>query len=159
MSATRHRQKRAELARKNLDNRLGFLRDSDLTRPMSGWLRAIRDSLGMSSRQMAQRMGVSQSRVSELEHAEARGNTTLKSLREAAEALDCRLVYAIVPNKPLDAIIRERASDKAFRELAMVSHGMLLEGQSLNKEQMQEELERLTDEVLEEPLGQLWEAP
>jgi predicted DNA-binding mobile mystery protein A len=153
------RHKRAELARKNLDKRLAFLRDANLARPAGGWLRAIRDSLGMSTRQLAQRMNVSQSRVSELELAEARGNPTLKSLREAAEALGCTLVYAIVPNKPLDAIVTDRAREKASQEMAMIAHGMLLENQSLTKERMLEELDRMTAEYLNEPIGQLWNQP
>ena len=81
--------KQSALARKNLEKRLGFLRDTDLTSPKGGWIRAIRDALGMSSRQLASRLGVSQSRVTPLERAEAHGGATLKTLKEAAEALDC----------------------------------------------------------------------
>jgi predicted DNA-binding mobile mystery protein A len=113
----------------------------------------------MTTRQLALRMNASQSWVSELEKAEARGNPTLKSLREAAEALDCKLVYTLVPKQPLDDIVEARARAKALELFAQVSHGMLLENQSLTKAQMQEELARLTDEILEEPLGQLWEKP
>lgn len=153
------RHKRAELARKNLEKRLGPLRDANFVRPAGGWIRAIRDALGMTTRQLALRMNASQSWVSELEKAEARGNPTLKSLREAAEALDCKLVYTFVPKQPLDDIVNARAREKALELFAQVSHGMLLENQSLTKAQMQEELARLTSEILEEPLGQLWEKP
>ncbi len=153
------RHKRAELARKNLEKRLGPLRDANFTRPVGGWIRAVRESLGMTTRQLALRMNASQSWVSELEKAESRGNPTLKSLREAAEALDCKLVYTLVPTQPLDDIVEDRARAKALEIFAQVSHGMLLENQSLTKAQMQEELARLTDEILEEPLGQLWEKP
>lgn len=151
------RQKRAELARKNLDKRLDQIRTSNVARPTGGWIRAIREALGMTTRQLAQRMNASQSWVSELEKAEARGNPTLKSLREAAEAMDCKLVYALVPNRSLDDMVKTRAREKAVELFAQVSHGMLLENQSLTKNQMHEELARLTDEILEEPLGQLWE--
>lgn len=153
------RHKRAELARKNLEKRLGPLREANLARPVGGWIRAIREALGMTTRQLAQRMDASQSWVSELEKAEARGNPTLKSLREVAEAMDCKLVYALVPTQSLDKMVEARAKEKAFELFAQVSHGMLLENQSLTKEQMQEELDRLADEILEEPLGQLWEKP
>lgn len=153
------RQKRAELARKNLEKRLAPVREANLARPAGGWIRAIREALGMTTRQLAQRMEVSQSWVSELEKAEARGNPTLKSLREAAEAMDCKLVYALVPSQSLNEMVVARAREKAADLFAQVSHGMLLENQSLTKAQMHEELARLTDDILEEPIGQLWEKP
>lgn len=151
------RERRAELARKNLDRKLTPFRDMQLARPVGGWIRAIRDALGMTSRQLARRMGLVQSRVVALEKAEANGATTLKSLREAAEALDCRLIYAFVPNRPLEEIVRDRAREKAFRQHAQVAHGMLLENQALSVAQTQEELNRLTNEILSEPLRHLWD--
>jgi predicted DNA-binding mobile mystery protein A len=151
------KERRAQLARKNLDRKLSSLRDTQLARPLGGWIRAIRDALGMTSRQLADRMGLAQSRVVALEKAEANGATTLKSLREAAEALDCRLVYALVPNLPLDETMRRRAREKAFRQHAQVAHGMLLENQSLTIAQSEEELDRLTNEILSEPLRHLWD--
>jgi len=149
--------KRADLARKNLEKRLGFLRDTDLASPKSGWIRAIRDALGMSSRQLAGRLGVSQSRITPLERAEAHGAATLKTLKEAAQALDCTLVYAFVPNKPLDDIVQDRARSKAHDQIGTISHGMLLENQSMTKEQTREELERMTRDILAEPISRLWD--
>lgn len=151
------KERRAELARKNLDRKLSPLRETQPVRPLGGWIRAIRDALGMTSRQLADRMELAQSRVVALEKAETSGATTLKSLREAAEALDCRLIYALVPNRPLDETIRQRAREKAFRQHAQVAHGMLLENQSLTIAQADEELDRLTNEILSEPLRHLWD--
>lgn len=151
------KERHAELARKNLDKKLAFLREGSFARPRSGWVRAMRDALGMSSRQLARRMGVVQSRVVALEKAEVSGATTLKSLREAAEALDCKLVYALVPNASLDELVRKRATSKAYDQFATVAQGMMLENQSLTKAQMNEEIARLTTEILNEPLRYLWE--
>ncbi|KTF70729.1 mobile mystery protein A [Sphingomonas sp. HT-1] len=151
------KDRQAELARKNLDRKLAFLREQSLPRPRGGWVRAIRDSLGMTSRQLAKRMGVVQSRIVALEKAEATDATTLKSLREAAEALNCQLVYALVPKAPLDEIVRDRAAAKALDQFGPVAQGMMLENQSLTTGQMHEELERLTAEILNEPLRYLWE--
>ena len=151
------KDQQAELARKNLDRKLAFLREQSLPRPRGGWIRAIRDSLGMTSRQLAKRMGVVQSRIVALEKAEATDSTTLKSLREAAEALNCQLVYALVPKAPLDEVLRERAAAKALDQFGHVAQGMMLENQSLTTGQMHEELERLTAEILNEPLRYLWE--
>ena len=151
------KDRQAELARKNLDRKLAFLREQTLARPRSGWIRAIRDALGMSTRQLARRMGVVQSRIVALEQAEANDATTLKSLREAAAALDCQLVYALVPNAPLDTIVHNRAAAKARAQLAPVAQGMLLENQSLTATRMDEEHQRLIAEILSEPLRHLWE--
>lgn len=151
------KDQQATLARKNLDRKLAFLREQSLPRPRGGWVRAIRDSLGMTSRQLAKRMGVVQSRIVALEKAEATDATTLRSLREAAEALNCQLVYALVPKAPLDEIVRERAAAKAHEQFGPVAQSMMLENQSLTTGQMHEELERLTAEILNEPLRYLWE--
>ena len=151
------REKQAALARKNLDKRFEPIRSAQLARPVGGWIRAIRDALGMTTRQLAQRMQVAQSRVVALEQAERHGATTLKSLREAAEALNCRLVYALVPNKPLEELVRDRAREKAFRQQWSVGQSMLLENHSLTPKQANEELERLTEDILAEPINFLWE--
>lgn len=153
MSKDRH----AELARKNLDRRLTALKGLELAHPHGGWIRAIRDALGLSSRQLAKRMGAAQSRIVALEKAEGTGSTTLKSLREAAEALDCKLLYALVPTRPLDEIVRNRARQKAHAQYAHVAQGMLLENQMLTVPQMEEEIDRLTNGILAEPIRLLWE--
>ena len=151
------KDRHAELARKNLEKRLSALRAIEFARPHGGWLRAIRDALGVSSRQLAERMDVAQSRIVALEKAETTGSTTIKSLREAAEALDCTFVYAFLPAKPLDDMIRDRARQKAYDQLGPIAQGMLLENQSLTPSQTEEEIERLTNEILAEPIRYLWE--
>ena len=97
------------LARKNLDRRLSKLDREAVAVPPFGWIRAIREALGMSPAQLAARMGVSRPRINTLEKAEKTGATTLKSLRQAAEAMDCTLVYAFVPNGSLDDIVQKQA--------------------------------------------------
>src|ERR1700730_5246061 len=84
-------------------------------RPPKGWVRAIRDALGMTTTQLARRIGVSQPRVVELEQSEVSGSITLHSLQRAAEALGCRVVYALVPDKPLEITLRRRAEEVAAR--------------------------------------------
>lgn len=145
------------LARKSLDKRLATLRDVPLAVPPRGWLRAIRESLAMNTRQMAERMGVARSWITTLEKAEVTGTTTLKSLRAAAEALDCTLIYAIVPTKSLDAIMRARATEKADAELAHLHHTMALENQAMTKTDLADERARLIDELLAGSMRRLWE--
>ena len=145
------------LGRKHLERRLAHLRGMDFTRPQRGWLRAMREALGMTTRQLAQRMDKVQSAVVDMEKSEARDTISLTSLRQAAEAMNCELVYAIVPRGPFDAILRARATEIATQQLARVSHTMALENQSLSHADQEAEKERLIDELLRGPTTRLWD--
>ena len=146
------------LARKHLERRLAPLRDQQsLTRPPRGWIRAMREAFGMTTRQLAQRIGKVQSAVVEMEKSEARDSISLATLRQAAEALDCTLVYALVPNRPIDDIRRARAADVASQQLARASHTMALENQSLDRAAQDAERERLIDALLRGSPARLWD--
>jgi predicted DNA-binding mobile mystery protein A len=147
----------AHLARRNLDRRLAPLRAEPLIAPPSGWIKAIREALGMTAAQLARRMGVVQSRVSTLEKAERTGTPSLKSLRHAAEALDCVLVYAIVPRTSLDQIVHDQAAKKAEVELARHHHTMRLENQAMDRSDLAAERERLIADMLAGPLRRVWD--
>jgi predicted DNA-binding mobile mystery protein A len=101
-----------------LDRRLAGLFERVGPRPGFGWIRAIRDALGMSTFELGERMGVTPSRVRQMERAEAAGCIELASLERAARALDCRLCYVIVPDEPLEQMVRRQALRKAAAELA-----------------------------------------
>ena len=146
------------LARKNLDRRFAQFRDAaELARPPRGWVRAIREALGMTTRQLAARLGRAQSVIVDLEKGEATDSISLGSLRKAAEALNCELVYALVPNQPLEQMLRARAATIADRQLARVSHTMALEKQGLTRDGLAAERERLVDELLRGNLKRLWD--
>jgi predicted DNA-binding mobile mystery protein A len=81
----------------------------------------MRDALGMSSYQLAKRMGVSQTRIRQFEGAEGDGSIRLATLRRAAEAMDCRLVYGLVPTAPLEEVVLRRAYLKAVSQLSILS--------------------------------------
>jgi len=119
-------------ATRHLDRRFAALRPLLANpRPAKGWVRALRDALGMTTQQLAQRMGVSQSRIPELEQAEVSGGITLKSLERAAEAMGCRVVYALVPEHALGDVVRAQAALVADRQLAAVDQSMRLEDQAV----------------------------
>ncbi|MCZ8195460.1 MAG: mobile mystery protein A [Aquidulcibacter sp.] len=145
------------LARKSIDRRLASLRGEPLTVPPSGWVKAIREALGMTTRQLAARMGAARSRVTAVEKAEVTGSTSIKTMRETAEAMGCTFVYAIVPTKPLDDLLRDQAMSKADQELARLHHTMRLENQALTKEDLITERERLVVELLSGPLSRVWD--
>lgn len=137
------------LARFALDTQLQPLRGMEpLLRPERGWIRAIREAIGMTTGQFAKRLGVAQPRVAALERAEANEVVTLKSLRQAAEALDCVLVYALVPKAPLDDVVKARARLVAEQQLARTDQTMRLENQAVSRVR----LERARDDLAEELL-------
>lgn len=155
-----YRQDPRALARRNLERRLAPLRKTnDLVRPPRGWIKAIREALGMTTAQLAERIHLSQPRVPQLEKAEIEDSLTLKTLRQAAEGLDCTLVYALVPNRALDEMLRERAQTVADRQLARTHHTMKLENQALGSRELKTERERLVGELLRGDPRRLWDEP
>lgn len=124
--------------------------------PRTGWLRAIRHALGMSTSQLARRLGISQPRVLKLEKAEIDGSVTLASLRKAAEALGCEFVYALVPREPLEDMVRKQADRVAKAELRSVSHTMALEKQRTGKAVESQQLKTLRERLLAGPRRRLW---
>lgn len=83
-----------------------------------GWMRAVRQAIGIPVVELAKRMGVAKSQVFRLEEAEQRGDVRLSSLRRAAEAMGCELVYALVPSegKLASMAAAQRAEDESRRE-------------------------------------------
>lgn len=122
-----------------------------------GWLKTARTALGMSGAQLARRVGVSRASVSRAERAEPSGRVTLKTMRAMAEAMDCRLVYAVVPRQYVEDIIRRRASEKAYAEVKSVEIHMVLEGQGLSKEQTNLEIDRIAKDIVEKMPSDLWD--
>lgn len=138
----------AERSRSNLDARLAAFRPPErFARPPRGWVRALRDALGMTSAQLADRLGVTQPSVVRLEQSEAADTISLATLRKAAVALDCTLVYALVPNSTLADTVAERARVVAAQRLSEVEHTMLLEAQDLDPAVRAERLEELARDL------------
>jgi predicted DNA-binding mobile mystery protein A len=143
---------------RHLDRRFAKLRPLvGSPRPQKGWLRAVRDALGMTTAQLARRLGVSQPRIVELEQSEVSGSVTLRTLQRAAEALGCHLVYALVPERPLAEIVRERAEKIAERQSRAVEHTMRLENQSVQSRHASKELHRQSVEDLLRHPARLWD--
>lgn len=151
-----NRQK--QKARALLDQRLERLKPiSQYERPASGWVKAIREALGMSAVQLAGRLGVSRQRIHDLEKAELHGGITLTSLRAAAEALDCTLVYALVPTGSLTSMVEQRARQLAKKELAYIDQTMALEDQALSGEGFEDQVAEYIDASMTEK--DLWKRP
>jgi predicted DNA-binding mobile mystery protein A len=130
----------ASKARQHLDRRL---KDAQplrqmLATPNQGWIRAIRQALGMTAEQLGRRVGISQPTLTGMEASEINGSIRLATLRRVAEGMNCTLVYALVPNAPLEEIVQERARKVAAAQLRPVEHTMMLENQSLSEAEREE---------------------
>jgi predicted DNA-binding mobile mystery protein A len=148
------------IARKHLDKMFADGRLESLRqRPPKGWIRALRDALGLTARQLAARMGKTHSVIVRLEGSEVADTISLGSLRAAAEAMDCTLVYALVPNQTLSSAVRERAAAIADAQLARMHHTMRLEDQALRREDLADERNRLIAAILSQGGSRLWEEP
>jgi len=111
----------------------------------------------MSGVQLANRLGVTQQTVEAMEKSEAGGVIQLTTLRRAAAALDCTLVYALVPRTALEDVVQSRARALAVRDLDRVDHTMKLEAQGVDAAGREERIEDYIRDVLKD--RDLWDEP
>lgn len=145
------------LAMRQLDRSLDSWRALPRSRPGNGWLRTIRQALGMTTRQLAKSVGVTQAAVVDAEHTEAKGDITLATLQRYATALGCELRYALVPERSLLATIEERADRIARDQVSRVRHSMALEDQLTDDESLEREVAELKKRLLEGKPSRLWQ--
>ncbi|MCE2519787.1 MAG: mobile mystery protein A [Alphaproteobacteria bacterium] len=144
------------IPRRRLDQRFSSMKPETRYRPPpKGWVRAVRDALGMSGAQLGRRMGVTAQSVADLEKSEASGTIQLNTLRRVAEALDCVVVYALLPRSSLEDMVQGRAREIARKELVRIAHTMDLEARGLSQEEREEQIETFIRDHLRE--RDLWE--
>ena len=124
--------------------------------PCEGWLRTVRKALGMSGAQLARRMGVTRGAVSINEKAEIEGAITLKTMQQMASAMNCRFVYAVIPEQDVDEIIFSRARAKARKLVKEASVHMALEDQALSQKRLDDDIERTAKQLMDKP-SNLWD--
>jgi len=118
-----------------------------------GWIRFIRNSFGMTLKTLAERSGLSISSVGHMEKREIDGKITLESLKKLSRAMDCHLIYAIIPDEQYDTYIKKQAYKKAARMLNQANIHMELEDQKVTTKK-KDRLKRLTDELIQK--GDIW---
>jgi len=128
-------------------------------RPERGWIKAVREALGMTTAQLGKRLGVSQQRASLLEKAEVDGSITLRSLEHAAQNLGCRVIYVFYPEEPLHLTMQQRAETIADKQLRAVEQTMRLENQSVADIGLRKNTRaHLVQQLLQRP-ARLWDNP
>lgn len=152
------RRKNKHIVRQQLDKALGLFGPAkSIQPPVKGWIRAVREAIGMSGKQLAQRLKVSQPRIPKLEQDELASAVTLKTMRQVAEALDCVFVYALVPRTSLEETVRTQARKVAAERMQRVSHTMLLEAQGLSDEEQRASYDAAVEELMREMPKELWD--
>ena len=139
-------------------NLKGFTSAQKVPTPPTGWLKAVRVSLGMSLQQVADKLSITKQSVQEIELREKEGNITLKSLRETAEALDMQFVYGLVPNDgTIEKLIDRKARELATRIVSRTSNTMKLEDQENTKLRLKKATEERTAAIKNELPKMLWD--
>ncbi len=148
-----------QLQANQISKRLQGLSKPELRNPPGkGWIRSVREALGMSYYQLAKRIGVSQPTVVHWEQREAKGTISLLSLKKVAEALQCDLVYALVPRKPLGEILDDRAMQKAKTLVEQTGRSMSLEDQQTSLTYRRRAVKETAQQLLEKNPRRLWDS-
>ena len=143
-----NKARRAAQSRFHLDHRFKKMRPVIRYKPpVRGWIKAVREAIGMTTAQLAKRLEVKQPSVIAMEQSEAKGTIELATLRRVAQALDCTLVYALIPNKPLETIVGDRARAFARRRRDPIEHSMLLEDQRVEAKNAEARVDEIVRET------------
>lgn len=143
-----------KLRRRQIDEMSSKLRG--IVRPNRGYIREIRDALEMSSYQLADRIGVRQSTIMDMEESERQGTITLRSLERAAAALGCKLIYGLVPETTLESVVQEQAHLRARELTSSVFRTMALEQQATTPDEHERIEDELAEEILRKGKRELW---
>lgn len=126
--------------------------------PSSGWIKAIRTALGMSLVQLGNRLRITKQSAMEMERREKDGSITIKSMREAARALEMHFVYGFVPiDGSLDALIERKANEVARKIVMRTSNTMHLEDQGPSSQRIEEAIRERTEIIKRELPKMLWD--
>jgi predicted DNA-binding mobile mystery protein A len=148
------------LALRQLDAALDALKPlAAVARPLPGWVATLRRTLGMNTRQLGERMGGSASSVSRIEKGEITGKVTLEAMSRAAEAMDCRFVYALIPNDTLESFVRRAATAGVADRAEYVNHHMALEDQMLDDERLTQIIQDQASELIVRAPHLIWDKP
>ena len=146
------------LRRNQIDRAFSSFNFAPLSRPKIGWIKTVREILGMTQLQLAERMAVTPPTLSRLEKAEKEGSTTIKSLERAASAMQCRLVYFFVPESgSFEELLNQRAHEVASRIVEMASVSMHLEDQGIDPEWQRNQIQQLAEELIRTADKRVWE--
>lgn len=137
-----------------VNRRVEALRVSqDKTHVRGGWIRYMRQALGLTMQELARLVALPASNIAQAEKREVEDKITLGMLRKLAHAMECELVYSFIPKKDITTLIRDKATEKARRTLQSADHHMKLEDQKVVGDE-EERIARLAQKFIEK--GDIW---
>ncbi|WP_413853348.1 helix-turn-helix domain-containing protein [Candidatus Ruminimicrobium bovinum] len=137
---------------KSYQEKFNNLKKVRIEKPLQGWIKTIRELLGMTSVQFSKKLKISQPRLAVIEKNEK--NLKLSTMKKIADELNCDFVYALVPRENVNDIIYNRAKQKALNIVTKVNNNMSLENQlSDNKEILEDTIEYL----LSKKAAKIWD--
>lgn len=138
-------------------NKAAIVRLKDLKQPTEGWIVSVRNALGMSAAQLGRRVNRTRANISAAERSEQEERATIQSMKTLAEAMGCKFVYAIIPpDGDIESVIEQQARKKAKALVNKASTHMALEKQSLSKKSANDEIERLTCDLMGNINSDFW---
>ncbi|MDP4223441.1 MAG: mobile mystery protein A [Bacteroidota bacterium] len=151
--------KKQKLIMEQLDAKILQLKKiENLVIPSSGWVYSIRQALGMSMRQLGNRMGITPQSVKEIEEREQNEAISIKVLRQFGKSLNLKLIYGFIPQSgTLEDIIEKRANELAMEIVNRTSISMKLEDQENNPSRIQKAIKEKANEIKTEMPKYLWD--
>jgi predicted DNA-binding mobile mystery protein A len=135
-----------------------FIVLNTLIMPPIGWVKAIRNGIGMSMEQLGKKLSISKQAVLDIEKREKEGAVTLKSMQELANAMDMKFVYGFIPNAgSLDQMIEKRALEIAKKIVQRTANTMNLEDQTNSKERIEKAIKERAAEIINKTPKILWD--
>ncbi|WP_430411042.1 mobile mystery protein A [Kordia sp.] len=126
--------------------------------PELGWIHTIRTTLNMTMAQLGAKLNITRQGVKRIEESEANGTITLNSLKHAANVMDLKLVYALVPkNGTIDDLIQIKAEKLAQKIVLRTNQNMKLEDQGIGDEKIAKTIKELAYEIKREMKKSLWD--
>ena len=141
-----------KLLRRSYQKKFNALKSAIIERPPQGWLKTIREFLGMTTTQLAKKINVAQPRVINLEKNEK--NTKISTMERIADALNCDFVYAFIPRENIDNIIYNQAKKKALKILSKVHTNMSLDNQLADSDEL---VEDIINDLLDDNISRIWD--
>jgi len=126
--------------------------------PDRGWINTIRTTLNMTMAQLGNKLDITRQGVKRMEESEANGTITLNSLKDVAQSMDLKLVYALIPKEgTMDDLIQTKAQELATKIVMRTNQNMKLEDQGIGDQKLDKTIKELADEIKREMSKSLWD--
>lgn len=147
-----------KVMREQLDKKLVFLKEfASSGMPQQGWIKTIREALGLSASQLGKKARMHQTRISRLENAEKNGDLKLSSLQKMAKGLNMKFVYGFVPEDSLEQMARAQAKKIVLKRMNQLNNTMRLENQAISEEEQKKALDDMIEKILVEQPKDFWD--